>query len=332
MTNSIDNIGVMGGGAWGLALASLYHRAGRTVTVLTKDPHTHNALANGTAHPRVLQGVTLPRLAASNDSGQLTDADLILVVVRAQSLRARLSEAATSIRPETVLTLCCKGVEADSLLTMHAIARQMCPNNPITVLSGPSFAQDVAQNLPTAVSLAGETIGLAEHVAQQLKTPVFRPYATDDIIGVEIGGSVKNVLALACGITEGLGLGSSAHAALLSRGFAEMSRLGLAMGARPVTLSGLSGLGDLVLTCGSTKSRNMRFGIALGQGGTKQAVSAEFNEVAEGVTTAPMIMRLAGKYNVDMPICSAVNHVLNGDITAQDAAANLLNRPLKSEG
>jgi len=227
--------------------------------------------------------------------------------------------------------LCSKGIEISTLDFMNEVLGETVPQASRFVLSGPSFARDVVKGLPTAVTLAGDDLDAANNLAPLIQGPTFRPYTTDDMIGAEVGGAVKNVLAIACGMLLGMGLGQSAHAALIARGFAEMNRLGAALGARPETLSGLCGLGDLVLTCSSTQSRNMSCGMRLGQGETLETILASRNSVTEGVATAPALVKLAERADVDLPICRAVHRVLSAELTPAGAMAELLSRPLKRE-
>jgi glycerol-3-phosphate dehydrogenase (NAD(P)+) len=227
--------------------------------------------------------------------------------------------------------LCAKGIEQGSLKLMADVANEVIPDLDVAVLSGPSFASEVARNLPTAVTLACANVKLANSIARAIATPTFRPYISTDLIGAEAGGAVKNVLAIACGIVEGKQLGRSAHASVLTRGFAEMSRLAVALGARPETVAGLCGFGDLVLTCSSPQSRNMSVGLALGRGQTLSDAMHGKLSVAEGVSSAPAVATLARRLGVEMPLCEAVASILSGNQTADDAISKLLARPLKAE-
>ncbi len=325
-------IGVMGAGAWGTALALTAHEAGRTVRLHAREADVAAALSAGEGNPRFLPGVDLPRLPAGTDPAILAGADAILAVVPAQFARLALAEAAPHIAAGTPVLLCAKGIEQGRLALMTEVLAETVPHAVPGVLSGPSFALDVARGLPTAVTLATEDVALGRVLMAAIGRPVFRPYWSSDLIGAEVGGAVKNVLAIACGLTEGLGLGRSAHAALLTRGFAEMTRLGVAKGARADTLAGLCGLGDLVLTCTSTQSRNMSFGKALGEGRTAEDVLGERQAVTEGAATAPAIAALADRLGVDMPICQAVAAILAGRTTVGDAVDALLSRPFREEG
>lgn len=253
------------------------------------------------------------------------------MVVPAQFTRATLEKFAGDIAEGLPLLLCSKGIERETLSFMADVVKEVVPHAMPFVLSGPSFAKDVAIGLPTAVTLAGPSLHLADKIAPIIAGETFRPYTSEDIIGAEIGGAVKNVLAIACGIVLGMKLGQSAHAALIARGFAEMRRLGEALGAKSETLQGLSGLGDLVLTCSSTQSRNMSCGMALGQGKSIDEVLSGRNAVTEGAATAPALAKVAYDLGVDMPICQAVADIVGGKIAPKEAVTRLLNRPLKGE-
>lgn len=328
-------IGVLGAGAWGTALAaSLYNKtpnADENVPVWALESEVASALADGKGNPLYLAGVDLPKMNASADIAILKGCDAVLAVVPAQFARTTLTQLAPHLADGTPVLLCAKGIERSSLSFMTDVLREAVPHAIPAVLSGPSFAADVSRGLPTAVTLACESESLGADLMQAIGQPAFRPYWTDDLIGAEVGGAVKNVLAIACGIVEGLQLGKSAHAALIARGFAEMTRLGVALGGRRETLAGLCGLGDLVLTCSSPQSRNMSFGLALGQGRPADDILAERNAVTEGHATAPALIALAQKLGIEMPICGAVNAVLSEQVTVADAMTTLLARPYKGE-
>jgi len=276
-----------------------------------------------------LPGVALsPSIRATDDIADLATLDALLVVTPAQHLRAMLGQLQGLQIP---LVLCAKGIEVGTCALMSEAAAEVQPGAAIAVLSGPTFAHEVAAGLPTAITLACEDSRVGEALAQRLARPTFRPYASSDVIGAEIGGAVKNVLAIACGVVEGRRLGQNARAALISRGFAEMSRFGLARGARAETLGGLSGLGDLVLTCSSTSSRNFSLGKAIGEGGDAKVLLADRRTVAEGAYTAPVLAEAARKANIDMPITAAVCALLEG-APADEVVTALLARPLRREG
>ncbi|MEM7329181.1 MAG: NAD(P)H-dependent glycerol-3-phosphate dehydrogenase [Pseudomonadota bacterium] len=328
-------IGVLGAGAWGTALAaSLYNKTenpSENVPVWALESDVAESLSNGLGNPTYLSGVDLPKMRASTDIAILKGCEAVLAVVPAQFARSTLAQLGSQIADGTPVLLCAKGIERSSLSFMTDVLRDTIPHAVPAVLSGPSFAADVSRGLPTAVTLACEDESLGKKLMQAIGQPAFRPYWTDDLIGAEVGGAVKNVLAIACGIVEGLNLGKSAHAALIARGFAEMTRLGVALGGRRETLAGLCGLGDLVLTCSSPQSRNMSFGLALGQGRKAEDILAERMAVTEGHATAPALMALAEKLGIEMPICDAVNAVLTEDVTVNEAMTTLLARPYKGE-
>ncbi len=280
-------------------------------------------------NPLFLPGVPLHHdVMATDDLGALADCEALLVVVPAQHLRGVLAAAPVGTTP---LVLCAKGIEAGTRLLMGDVAAQANPGAPIAVLSGPTFAHEVAAGLPTAVTLACADAALGALLADRLAGPALRPYLSSDVVGAEIGGAVKNVLAIACGVVEGAGLGQNARAALIARGFAEMTRFGLARGARAETLTGLSGLGDLVLTCSSVSSRNFALGVGLGQGRSAAEMLADKRSVAEGAFTAPVLREAAAEAGVEMPVVTAVCALLEGMPVARVVEA-LLARPLRGEG
>ena len=328
-------IGVLGAGAWGTALAaSLYAKAEEDtpdIPVWALESDVATALAKGAGNPVYLPNVDLPKMRASTELSVLAGCDAILAVVPAQFARTTFEQLAPLISDGTPILLCSKGIERGSLSLMTNVLSQSIPGAIPAVLSGPSFAADVSRGLPTAVTLACADEMMGQRLMSAVGQPGFRPYWTDDLIGAEVGGAIKNVLAIACGIVEGLELGKSAHAALIARGFAEMTRLGVAMGGRAETLAGLCGLGDLVLTCSSPQSRNMSFGLALGQGQTAEEILNARNAVTEGVATAPALVALARQNHVEMPICEAVNAILSEDLSVSEAITALLARPYKGE-
>ncbi len=327
----IKQVGVLGGGAWGTALAVTALEAGCKTVLWAREDSVTGPLSRGEGNPVFLPDVELPEIDASTDMAHLSNSDAILAVVPAQFARSTFEQLHTHLRPGTPVMLCAKGIEQSTLSLMTDVLRETIPDAIPAVLSGPSFAIDVARHLPTAVTLACEDKALGHTLMNAIGRPSFRPYWSNDLIGAEIGGAVKNVLAIACGIVEGMGLGKSAHAALIARGFAEMTRLGVALGGRAETLSGLCGLGDLVLTCSSPQSRNMSFGLALGQGRAAGDVLAERNAVTEGVATAPAMLALAATKDIEMPICTSVDAILSGRASVSDAMATLLARPFREE-
>ena len=329
---SYQTIGVIGAGAWGTALAQSAAQAGRSVKIWAYEPEVVEAINTAHENTVFLPGAPLnPAITASSDPADLSDCDAFLMVAPAQHARGILKRFAPHIAQGAPVLLCAKGFERESLALMTDVLRETVPHAIPAVLSGPSFAVDVAKGLPTAVTLACEDRDTGEALMEAVGSQTFRPYWSGDLVGAEVGGSVKNVLAIAAGIVEGRGLGKSAHAALIARGFAEMTRLGLALGAKRATLTGLCGLGDLVLTCSSPQSRNMSCGLALGQGQTLESVLGARKAVTEGVATAPAVVALAKTQGVDMPICAAVDAVLAGRISVDDAIQALLNRPFGPE-
>ncbi len=324
------NVGVVGAGAWGTALAQMLAQDGRDVALWALEDGLAEAINTTHRNDLYLPSATLaPSIRATADLAQMAACDVLLLVTPAQHLGSVLGRLPAFPRD---LVLCAKGIEAGTGRMMNEVARDCAPGSDIAVLSGPTFAHEVAQGLPTAVTLAcGGGQAQWDRLAPAVARPTFRPYYSDDLVGAEVGGSVKNVLAIACGVVEGLQLGQNARAALISRGYAEMLRFGEALGARAATLAGLCGLGDLVLTCSSTSSRNFSLGKALGEGQSAAALLADRRTVAEGAFTAPVLRDLAAQNNVAMPIVEAVCALLNG-AAASNVALDMLTRPLKSEG
>jgi glycerol-3-phosphate dehydrogenase (NAD(P)+) len=325
----IERVGVIGGGAWGTALAQVAAAGGET-WLWAREAEVVAAINQDHENPAFLPGVALdPAIRATADLADLAHCDMLLVVTPAQHSRAVLAVLPAGRKP---LILCSKGIEEATAKFMHEVARDERPDSPLGVLSGPTFADEVALGLPTALTLAVEDPEIGEAVRGRLARPAFRPYLSDDIVGAEIGGAVKNVLAIACGVVEGRGLGQNGRAALISRGFAEMTRFGLARGGRAETLAGLSGLGDLVLTCSSTSSRNFSLGKGLGEGKKASDLLADRRTVAEGAFTAPVLHRTAVAAGVDMPIVASVCALLEGKMGVDEVVERLLARPLKAEG
>lgn len=322
-------LGIIGGGAWGTALAQVAAAGGPETLLWALEPEVVESVNGRHENSLFLSGVPLdPAIRATSHLQELADCDAWLVVTPAQHMRAVLEQVPDCDKP---LILCAKGIEETSGQLLHAVAKQACPKASIAVLSGPTFAHEVAKGLPTAVTLAAEDAGLAERLRDRIKQPTFRIYLSDDVAGAEIGGAVKNVLAIACGVVEGKGLGQNARAALIGRGFAEMTRFGLAFGARRETLAGLSGLGDLVLTCSSTSSRNYSLGKGIGEGRSAADLLSDRKTVAEGAFTAPVLARLAQEQGVDMPIVTAVDALIAGRANVDEVLGALLARPAKSE-
>ena len=324
--------GVIGGGAWGTALAQVCARAGRNVVLWAREADVVESINSDHENATFLKGVPLdPTIRATGDLADLSAVDLVLAVPPAQHMRATLAAFARHARDGLPILLCSKGIEQGSLKLMTEVLAETIPQARAAVLSGPSFAGEVARGLPTAVTLACRETGCAEDLADAIATPTFRPYFATDMIGAEAGGAVKNVLAIGCGIVEGRGLGRSAHAALITRGFAELTRLAVALGGEAETVAGLCGLGDLVLTCSSPQSRNMSVGLALGGGQTLAQALAGKLSVAEGVASAPAVRALARRLGVETPICEAVAAILAGEAGVDDAIRGLLSRPLREE-
>ncbi|MES2752485.1 MAG: NAD(P)H-dependent glycerol-3-phosphate dehydrogenase [Pseudomonadota bacterium] len=324
---SYQTISVIGAGAWGTALANAAARAGRDVTLYARDPSVAKMIARTRENPK-LPGIQLAKpIAVTSDLVQAGQADAVLLVTPAQSLRQAAIALALHLAPGTPVIVCAKGIERGTHQFMTEIVSDVMPNAVPAILSGPSFDIDVARGLPTAVTLAVGDDALAKALVHALGSATFRPYHTTDVRGVEIGGAAKNVLAIAAGIVSGKKLGASALAALTTRGFAELMRLGLACGAKPETIAGLSGLGDLILSCSSPQSRNFSFGVALGRG-----ESPDRSKLTEGEFTAPVLIELAREKKVDMPVASAVAAVLGGALTIDEAIETLLTRPFRAEG
>jgi len=329
-TTHAPRVGVLGAGAWGTALAQMLASDGRDVLLWARRPELAAEINACRANTRYLAGVELAStIHATGDIGQVSDCAILLLVTPAQHLAETLGSMPAYPRD---LILCNKGIEAHSGRLMAQVAADAAPLSEVAVLSGPTFAHEVAAGLPTAVTLAcGGGEEQWERLRNAIARPSFRPYYSDDVIGAEIGGAVKNVLAIACGVVEGLDLGQNARAALIARGYAEMLRLGDAMGASRATLAGLCGLGDLVLTCTSTSSRNFSLGAALGQGRSPQELLTHRHTVAEGAHTAPVLVALARKLAIDLPIADAVSRLLEG-APARAIVSELLARPLRAEG
>ena len=324
--------GVIGAGAWGTALAQVAGWAGLDVLLQAREPDVVESIRERRVNEAFLPGITLDdHVAVTGELADLAQCDVILAVPPAQHMRSTLTAFAAHHRPGVPVVLCSKGIERGSLKLMTDVLAETLPAAPAAVLSGPSFAAEVARGLPSAVTLACADEALGEALMETLSAPAFRPYLATDLVGAEVGGAIKNVLAIACGMAEGRGLGRSAHAALITRGFAEMTRMGVALGGQAETVAGLCGLGDLVLTCSSPQSRNMSLGLALGQGQSVEQALAGKRSVAEGYESAPAVRELAAKMGVDMPISLAVAALLAGETTVQEVIEDLLSRPLKAE-
>jgi len=330
---TFDHIAVVGAGAWGIALANAIARAGRTVLIAARSRASAELLAQQRVSPR-LPGCTLDeRIGVAPAGPEIGRYDAVLLAVPAQHLREAACVIAPELRAGTPVVACAKGIERATHKFMTEVIDESMPGAAPAILSGPSFAADVARGLPTAVTLATREERLARALVHALGSPALRPYHSTDTRGVEIGGAAKNVLAIAAGVVAGRGLGASAAAALVTRGFAELFRFGEALGARPATLTGLSGLGDLVLTCSSPQSRNYAFGVALGKGGMPGGPAAEVvgGKLVEGVLTAPALVEMAQARGVEMPIASAVADILAGRVRVEEAIDKLLMRPFRAE-
>jgi glycerol-3-phosphate dehydrogenase (NAD(P)+) len=325
------DVGVIGAGAWGCALAAVAAQGGGRVRLWGRDAAAIAALAASRESPRLPGPRLPPQIEPTADLGAAVAADLLLLVVPAQQVRAVCGRLQPVLAGPVPVVICAKGVEDGSAHLMSDVLAEALPEARPAVLSGPTFAREVADGKPTAVTLACADAGLGAALVERLGRPHFRPYLSDDPLGAQLGGAVKNVLAIACGIVEGRGLGDNARAALVTRGLAEMLRLGRAMGARGETLMGLSGLGDLVLTCASRQSRNLSLGVALGQGRTLDQALSAGRGVVEGAFTAPSLLLLAHRIGVEMPIAAAVESILHQGASIDATIARLLSRPFKPE-
>ena len=329
----MDSIGIVGAGAWGTALAATVRRAGRTVTLWAREPELAEAINTTRRNTLYLPDVALDDgIRATTDLAEAAAAKAVLLVTPAQHLAATCRALAPVWRAGVPAVICAKGIEQSTGRMMTEVVEQTLPGAPVAVLSGPTFAIEVARGLPTAVTLACADAELGQSLVEAIGTPSFRPYLADDLVGAEIGGAVKNVLAIACGIVEGRGLGDNARAALITRGMAELTRLAVAKGGRAETLMGLSGLGDLILTASSTQSRNYSLGFALGEGRALAAILAERRAVTEGGWSAGAVVAMAGSLGIEMPICAAVDAVINRQADLDDVIRALLSRPFRAEG
>jgi glycerol-3-phosphate dehydrogenase (NAD(P)+) len=324
---SFNSVAIIGAGAWGTALAGVAARAGREVVLCARHSVSAAEIAASRTNPK-LSGIRLDAsIGVTHDIALAATADIILMATPAQNLREAMTALAPHLGNATPVIACAKGIERGTHKFMTEVIAETVPDAIPAILSGPSFAEDVARGLPTAVTLAAKDEALASALVQALGSSTFRPYHTTDVRGVEIGGAAKNVLAIAAGIVVAKKFGASALAALTTRGFSELVRLGRACGARSETMAGLSGLGDLILTCSSPQSRNFALGIALGRGEARPR-----DRLAEGEFTAPVLIELAASQNVDMPVSNAVAAILAGATTIDEAIESLLTRPFKAEG
>jgi glycerol-3-phosphate dehydrogenase (NAD(P)+) len=329
---SISRIGVIGAGAWGTALAQAIRAAGSDVVLWAFEEEVARSINQTHENTKFLPGIALdPLIRATNILDEAARTDAVLLVTPAQHLRRVSAEIAGALPGDTPVVICAKGIEQGTAALLSEVAAETLPDHPLAILSGPTFAAEVAKSRPTAVTLATSNKTAGEDLVAAIGSARFRPYLTDDLIGAEIGGAVKNVIAIACGIAHGRGFGDNTRAALITRGLAEITRLGLAKGGRLETMMGLAGLGDLTLTCTSTQSRNYSLGEALGRGETLQDVLGARVSVAEGVFSAEAVSALADRMKVEMPISHGVDAILKGTATVDDAIEALLARPFRSE-
>lgn len=328
----MERIGILGAGAWGTALAAAVTAAGRQTLLWTRNPELAQEINGQHTNSVYLPRINLaPSIRATSDQEDLAQSDALLLVVPAQHLRG-IASGLDAILPKTIpLVLCCKGIERESGKLMTEVAAEALPGRPLAVLSGPTFAAEVAAGLPTAVTLASEDSDLAATLAESLGNRSFRPYLSNDPTGAEVGGAVKNVIAIACGIVQGRALGENARAALITRGLAEIVRLGLAKGGRQETLMGLAGFGDLTLTCTAVQSRNYALGLALGEGADFEDLMSVRLTVAEGVESAAAVTTLAKNLKIEMPISKAVNAILHQGADIDAVIGSLLARPFTTE-
>ena len=329
---SIDCIGILGAGAWGTALAQAISTAGHQTVLWAHEQEVVDAINRDHENTVFLQGVSLnPAIRATTVLAEAGEADAVFLVVPAQFLRGVATRLAPVIASGVAVVICAKGIEQDTSALMTEVIAETLPGHPVGVLSGPTFASEVATGLPIALTLASTDDATGADLIEALGTPQIRPYLTNDVIGAEIGGAVKNILAIACGITEGRKFGNSARAAIITRGLAEMTRLCVAKGGRSETMMGLSGLGDLTLTCTSTQSRNYSLGVELGEGKTLEEILASRRSVAEGVFSAAAVAALARQIGVEMPIVEAVDAIVNKGETVDTKIRELLARPFRAE-
>jgi len=334
MVSTNYRVGVIGGGAWGTALSILANRAGSSVTMATRNANVIQSITERRTNDIYLPSVFIdPRIAVTDKLDEVCRGDVLIIAVPSHTLRSACILISDVLPTNLPIVLASKGIERGSLLLMSEVAHSILPKNPVAILSGPNFADEAAKGLPTATTIACTDNTQWDMLSYAIGGRFFRPYMTTDIIGTQIGGAVKNVIAIACGIAIGKNLGENARAAIVTRGFTEMARLAIAKGGKYETLMGLSGLGDLILTCGSTKSRNMSFGIALGQGKNKDDVLVSRGRTAtEGVVAAESVRKLAKKMGVQMPICDAIYRILYEDDQVEQLIQELLERPFSHEG
>jgi glycerol-3-phosphate dehydrogenase (NAD(P)+) len=328
----MQHIGIIGGGAWGTALAQALAQNGKKVTLWAREGEVIDGINNDNENSLFLAGIKLhDNVKATGSMVEAANAEAVLIVSPAQHMRSTLASIKGSLTAGKPLVICSKGVEIETGLLMSEVAKEVVPDAKIAILTGPTFAAEIARGLPSAVTLAMKDKGEAEKLSEQLSSRNLRMYAADDIIGAQIGGAVKNVIAIACGVIEGKKLGDSARAALVTRGLAEIARLGAAMGAKKETLMGMCGVGDMILTCSSMQSRNFSLGFALGEGKTLAEILGSRNSVTEGVHTAKALVVMAKNHAVEMPIAQAINSCLSEDANVDDVIQKMLDRPVKPE-
>ncbi len=329
---TITNIGIVGSGAWGTALATSLAANGREVILWGRKSEIVDSINATHLNPLSLPGIALaPSLKATRNSADLRNTSMLMFAVPTQHLRGVCNLFTDEIKKDTSLVVCSKGIERKTCRMPVDIVKDCLPNTQVSVLSGPTFAHEVAQGLPAAITLACTENDEGHLVIGALSSPTLRPYLSNDLVGVQLGGALKNVIAIAAGIVYGCSLGENARAAIISRGLSETMRLGVALGAKPETLMGLSGLGDLVLTCSSPKSRNFSLGVAIAKGSKAADYLAEQRTVAEGAFTAEAAVALAARYDVELPITTAITMLLEGQVPVKELIDNLLSRPLRSE-
>jgi len=325
-------IGVIGAGAWGTAMAQALSAGGKTVQIWARETEVVTAINDQNENTIFLKGVPLDKnLTSTSDLKDIAKHDILLMVTPAQHVRATLEQLRSDLNPDTPIVLCSKGIELETGLLLSQVAEEIIPGQPIAILTGPSFASEIAIGLPSAVTIAAKSESLRRDLQENLGVKHFRPYVVQDMIGTQLSGAIKNVIAIACGIVSGRKLGESARAALVTRGVAEIARLAVAMGGKRDTLLGMCGIGDLMLTCSSMKSRNYSLGFALGEGKSMDEVLGSRNSVTEGIHTAKATLKLAKKNAVDMPITEAINKALNEGLSIDEAIEEMLNRPFRYE-
>lgn len=326
-------VGILGGGAWGTALSIVANRAGSEVLLGTRNENVIHSIEQRRTNDIYLPSIFIdPNIKVTGEFSDVCSGDILIIATPSHCLRAVCIAMSDILSPDIVVLIACKGIERGSIMLMSEVVREILPDNPISVLSGPNFADETARGLPTATTIACADKRHWDMLTYALGSRLFRPYMNDDIIGTQIGGVIKNIIAVACGIADGKKMGANARAALVTRGFAEMSRLAIAKGGKYETLMGLSGLGDLILTSGSTKSRNMSFGMEIGKGKSKDELLASLGRIAvEGVVSAESINKLAKRHSVSMPICDAVHQILYENSPVDEVIETLLTRPFAVE-